>query len=336
MVGSTEPDPSAVRPTAVRTQRWAGWTGGAAAVLALAGCATAVTGGTQGAADCTSQVRLGGVVYSGYGSTERPATRHGEADRAECDDLGADAHGSFFPRHPAQVAVWSFAGHPPEEVLGVRRAGGAFEVFVAESLPDRDRDRVLRRLGDGEPLGEPPVTAPRGGDRPVTPRALAAVVADHIGAPSSARRGTDMEELGEGLVAAVELRYPDPVDPQSDGHLLEVGVGSGFRKQVGDCTALEDQGVDGCAETRDGLVFWESATPEEDPGAVYVLVSKGDTDVALFSSGPPVTGDPRRLDLEISVADMVAIAADPRVDVTTSPEALDAGEKLSSWSRGAM
>ena len=52
----------------------------------------------------------------------------------------------------------------------------------------------------------------------------------------------------------------------------------------------------------------------------------------LFTSGGAVTGDPRDLDLPIGVDEMAAVAADPRVDVTTSHAALEAGEELASWS----
>ena len=170
-----------------------------------------------------------------------------------------------------------------------------------------------------------------GGDEPLTPRALAAVVAEHTGEPSSGQPSTDMEELGEGLTAAVELRYPSPTDAPSDGHLLAVGVGTGLEVFAAGCDALEGEGITGCAETRDGLVFWEGATPEEDPGVLYVLATKDATEVVLSFSGPALTRDPRELDLVISVPDMFAIAADPRVDVTTSRAAIEAGERLEFW-----
>jgi hypothetical protein len=186
------------------------------------------------------------------------------------------------------------------------------------------------RTGSGS--NDRAATDPRGGDEPLTPRALAAVVAQHTGEPSSATVGTDLEELGKRVVAAVELRYPDADDGQSDGAQLTVGVGRGFERFAPGCRALLDQGLTGCKETGYGLLFWEGATPEEDPGVVYLLASKGRTDVLLFSSGKAVTGDPRDLDLPVSVDEMAAIASDPRVDVTTSRSAIQAGEELGFWS----
>ena len=92
--------------------------------------------------------------------------------------------------------------------------------------------------------------------------------------------------------------------------------------------------MSGCSHTADGLVAWEEAVPEEDPGVFYVFVSKGGTDVLLFSSGPRISGDPRHLDLPLSVDDLLAIAADPRVDVTTSEAAVEAGRDLAFWVDG--
>jgi hypothetical protein len=56
--------------------------------------------------------------------------------------------------------------------------------------------------------------------------------------------------------------------------------------------------------------------------------------VFVYQAGPDVTGDPRELDLPISVDDMVALAEDPRVDVTTSAGAVAAGEDLGWWFDG--
>ena len=42
-------------------------------------------------------------------------------------------------------------------------------------------------------------------------------------------------------------------------------------------------------------------------------------------------GDPRDLDLPIPVDHLLAIATDPRVDLTTSQAALDAGAGLDFW-----
>ena len=77
--------------------------------------------------------------------------------------------------------------------------------------------------------------------------------------------------------------------------------------------------------------MWEAETPEEDPGVVYLVVPKTRGVVLMFSSGPSITGDPRELDLAIDVADMLALATDRRVDVTTTDEAVDGGRDLDYW-----
>jgi hypothetical protein len=50
--------------------------------------------------------------------------------------------------------------------------------------------------------------------------------------------------------------------------------------------------------------------PEEDPGYV-VVVDKGDATVAVRNAGPDITGDPRDLDLPISVDDRFASRTTP-------------------------
>lgn len=55
--------------------------------IVVSGCSG--NGGPEGASsDCSEQVRADGVVYTSYGSTERKASRHSVADRAECHDVG--------------------------------------------------------------------------------------------------------------------------------------------------------------------------------------------------------------------------------------------------------
>lgn len=110
----------------------------------VTGCAG--SGGSQTSGDCQAQVRADGIVYTSYGYTERKASRHSAADRADCDDVGEDAAGSVFPDNPEQVDTWSFRGYPTDEVLGVRVDEGSFAVFVADSVPDAERERIFREL----------------------------------------------------------------------------------------------------------------------------------------------------------------------------------------------
>lgn len=103
-------------------------------------------GGSQTSSDCSAQVRADGIVYTSHGYTERKASRHSVADQADCEDVGEDAAGSVFPEHPQQVTTWSFRGYPPEEVLGVRSDKNSLAVFVADSVPDAERERIYREF----------------------------------------------------------------------------------------------------------------------------------------------------------------------------------------------
>ena len=53
--------------------------------------------------------------------------------------------------------------------------------------------------------------------------------------------------------------------------------------------------------------------------------------VRVYSSGPSIEGDPRELDLRISVDEMVAIIADPRFGLKTTPEMVEAGAALDGF-----
>ena len=57
--------------------------------------------------------------------------------------------------------------------------------------------------------------------------------------------------------------------------------------------------------------------------------------MVVYQSGFDITGDPRTLDMPISVDDMFAVATDARVDLTTSQSAIDAGEALTFWDEDA-
>lgn len=120
------------------------------AAIGLAFACAAVVGcdsEPQSAADCTNQIRYDGRVYSSYGHTDRDAISFGEAEEAECHDVGVGAAGSVFPDDPARVTTWSFAGYPTDEVLGVRFDEDTFAVYVADGLPRAKSDRIFRELG---------------------------------------------------------------------------------------------------------------------------------------------------------------------------------------------
>jgi len=180
-----------------------------------------------------------------------------------------------------------------------------------------------------QPLSAKGSSATGRASEPTTARALAYVAAEHAGTPASAVREDDAaEEFTSGGVGT-ELRYGS--DGEYDGDMLVVAAGKGLDAAPIDCDAEETRSLAGCVATDQGTLMWEDEAPEEDPGVVYVVVDKGETAALVFYAGPPITGDPRELDLPISTEVLFAIANDPRVDVTTSAEAVEAGANLSFW-----
>lgn len=183
---------------------------------------------------------------------------------------------------------------------------------------------VLLLAGCG---GATPPPAAAGGSEPVTPRALGAVAAELIGEPDRGQEDGSADDLGAGAVGAT-LRYGS--DGEYDGDLLAVVVSPETDRTFTDCGELADR-VDGCASVDEATLSWEEVEPEEDPGVVLLALPKDGATVVVYQAGADIEGDPRELDLAISVEDMVAVAADPRVDLTTTPATVAAGDDLAWW-----
>lgn len=98
------------------------------------------------ASDCETVVRTNGVTYSSVGLGESDATRLSTAGEADCDDAGRDARGPVFPEHSRRVDTWTFPGHSPTEVLGIRADGDSLEILVADSLASEKRTRIEESL----------------------------------------------------------------------------------------------------------------------------------------------------------------------------------------------
>ena len=114
-------------------------------MVATAGCSQA---GTKSAADCAAQIRVAGVVYTSYGTTNRQAMRHVAADEAQCHDVGPNADGSVFADNPDQVRTWTFESYSPADVLGVKYDKDGFGVFIADNVPVDERERIYADLSD--------------------------------------------------------------------------------------------------------------------------------------------------------------------------------------------
>jgi hypothetical protein len=168
------------------------------------------------------------------------------------------------------------------------------------------------------------------GDVPVTPQALAWLAGEHLGTPTSAEPSAELRDLGEDTVATV-VRFGSA----RTGHSLVVGVSPDAPSGFLDCSSGESF-FDDCQEVVDGVTLaWQEEQPEEDPGVVYLFADRGAATVALYQASTPITGDPRQVDLPVSVDAMVELALDPRVDLTTTQEAVDEGASLDYWRGGA-
>ncbi|MFN8195642.1 MAG: hypothetical protein U0R80_15325 [Nocardioidaceae bacterium] len=115
--------------------------------LGAAGCGAIPVQRSVGSADCAVWIRADGVVFEQAGVSRQPARHHGVAVESECEDVGPDARGVVFTDESRRLTTYRFVGFPPDGVLGVHLGGRhRLEVFVARSLGDRERARLLRAL----------------------------------------------------------------------------------------------------------------------------------------------------------------------------------------------
>ena len=185
---------------------------------------------------------------------------------------------------------------------------------------------VVLLAGCGEQRGTQ--DRPSGGDEPTTPASLAYVAAQHVGEPDSADVGSNMADAFRHAPLEVELVFGST--GEYDGDAVQVVVGRGFDKRFRGCARLGNR-VSGCEDLPDGFWYWGEEEPEEDPGAVIVVQRKGPVTVAVAYYGPTIKGDPRDQELPIDVGTLIELAADPRVDMTTTEEAVEGGASASYW-----
>ncbi len=120
-----------------------------AAVLLLwtsTACAEGPTPDTATSQECTPQIRLNGITYIGAGYTEVRGTRFDTAVEADCDDLGPSPRGPEFTEDSKQVAVWSLPGYSTDDLVVARFNEDSFTIFVADSMPRSEVDRVIGEL----------------------------------------------------------------------------------------------------------------------------------------------------------------------------------------------
>jgi hypothetical protein len=173
----------------------------------LTGCG----GSTTSASDCVTLVRQNGTTFREIAVTGHEATRAGQADRSDCDDMGVEARGAYFPADPDQVNVWTFDGFDPSDVIGVRHSDGKVGVFVAETMSEVEVDDVSDALSGGGGAGggssgsggaDPVRALPDGGAasciEQYTPQAVGhrAFAFDGNVTSIGAAEGTDANDLG--------------------------------------------------------------------------------------------------------------------------------------------
>ncbi len=180
---------------------------------------------------------------------------------------------------------------------------------------------LLLAAGCGDDDGQP-ATGKAG---PLTPRAIAAVMLDHLPDDTTRREATYIDEDSpKGLVGA-SFRYRG--DGEYDGDLVEVTVRPG---PLSPCDG-------NCVDLGDGMTLhWDELAPEEDPGIVVVTRQHDGEVVGALMNGPSITGDPRDLDLEPSVETLTKLVQDPRLQLQADGETLAAGEELSDWDGGEI
>lgn len=95
--------------------------------------------------ECVPKIRLNSTTYTAAGYTEIRGTRFDTADAADCDDEGPSPRGSVFTG-PEQTHVWSLPGYSTDDVVAARFSEDSFTIFVADSMPRGEIDRVVGEL----------------------------------------------------------------------------------------------------------------------------------------------------------------------------------------------
>ena len=137
---------------------------------------------------------------------------------------------------------------------------------------------------------------------------IGAVVADHVEETPVDVAGWDVmtRELGVEAPGAT-FDFPDgeslavAVAPTTDSPLM-----CATPDFFDECVTLDHDGVE-------LVLAWQELEPEEDPGVVYVIDRRDDEDVVARYTGASIDGDPRGLDLGISLEEMADIVTDERL-----------------------
>lgn len=162
---------------------------------------------------------------------------------------------------------------------------------------------------------------------PITARAIAALMLDHLpGDYSSGNPAWVYEDSPKGFVGA-ELRYhPGAGD---DGDLVRVTMWPTDRPLTcgtrPHCVVLDDAGDDQV------FLSWELEEPEEDPGLFSVWINRPGETVHGLVAGPVLQDDPRNQPGDVTVDLLRQVVTDERLRLLTTPSAMDAGDRVKRW-----
>lgn len=149
-----------------------------------------------------------------------------------------------------------------------------------------------------------------GADRvKTTPKALAALAVEHTDIEPTSVEGS----MDEGISASIRFGEHD--------HLLAVSTSEYDESAPAEpCGEADDRGTCKVINHDAGkvMLYWELEEPEEDPGIVVVGYRSSDSANAVVYAGDTIAGDPRDLDLSVSVEEMIAIVTDDRLGLTTT------------------
>ena len=79
------------------------------------------------------------------------------------------------------------------------------------------------------------------------------------------------------------------------------------------------------------MLAWQELEPEEDPGIVYVIDRRDGEDVIADYSGVSIEGDPRGLDLAITLDELAEIVTDPPPDARLIPGSGECARRSRRW-----
>lgn len=147
----------------------------------------------------------------------------------------------------------------------------------------------------------------------LTPDGIAAVVADHV--DREPRKVTAWDVMTREL----EVEAPGAMLAYRRGTSLRVAVAPTTDSPL---VCGDESFFDVCVDLDHDLdhgdghrlvLAWQELQPEEDPGIVYVIDRRDGEDVIADYSGVSIVGDPRDLDLGITLEEMAAIVTDQRL-----------------------